>query len=66
MPNAEAGKMPLVFADTSYYWWVIRKTISIRALIEKFAANDQIGYLSMEFLDGKLVRRKAAKAIQIG
>ena len=45
---------------------MIRKTISIRALIEKFAANDQIGYLSMEFLDGKLVRRKAAKAIQIG
>lgn len=66
MPNAEAGKMPIIFADISYYWWVIRKTISIRALIEKFAANDQIGYLSMEFLDGKLVRRKAAKAIQIG
>ena len=65
MPDAEAGKIPVLFGDTSYYWWVPRRAVSIRALTEKFSLNDQIGYLSEEFLDGKLVRRKAAKAIKI-
>ncbi|MGN8695555.1 phage major capsid protein [Bacillota bacterium HCP3S3_F1_1] len=66
MPDAEADKIPVVFGDMSYYWWICRRPFSIRALYEKFVLNDQISYLGNEFVDGKLVRRKAVKAIQMG
>lgn len=66
MPDAEAGNIPVVFGDMSYYWWILRKSFSVRALYEKFVLNDQIGYIGNEYVDGKLVRRKAVKAIQMG
>lgn len=66
MPSAEAGLVPVIFGDMSYYWIVERKPLSVRPLIEKFATHGQIGYLSYEFLDAKLVRREAVKGIRIG
>ena len=51
--------------DFSYYWIVLRSPVSVRTLKEKFITLDQIGYLAFEFLDAKLIRRKAMKAIQI-
>lgn len=65
MPSAEVGKKPIAFGDFSYYWIIPRDTVRIRALKEKFAAFNQIGYLAYEFLDGKLIRPEAVKAIQI-
>lgn len=65
MPSAKSGSMPIVFGDFSYYWVVGRKPLSVRALQEKFALYNQIGYLGVEFLDGKLIRREAMKAVQI-
>jgi predicted phage gp36 major capsid-like protein len=55
MPDAEADKIPVVFGDMSYYWWICRRPFSIRALYEKFVLNDQIGYL------GKRIRRWEAR-----
>ena len=57
--------MPILFGDYSYYWVVCRRPLGIRALYEKFAEHDQIGYLGVEYLDGRLVRRKAVKGIKI-
>lgn len=65
MPDAISGNKPIVFGDVSYYWLVCRTPLQIRVLTEKFAAVDQTGYLGTEFLDGRLVRRKAAKALVI-
>ena len=65
MPTAENGKIPVVFGDFSYYWIIERSPISIQTLKEKFVTLDQIGYLAMEFLDGKLIRRKALKGLRI-
>lgn len=65
MPSAEAGAMPILFGDYSYYWVVCRRPLGIRALYEKFAEHDQIGYLGVEYLDGRLVRRKAVKGLKI-
>ena len=65
MPSEESGAMPIVFGDFSYYWIVLRSPVSVRTLKEKFITLDQIGYLAFEFLDAKLIRRKAMKAIQI-
>ena len=65
MPDADAGAKPIAFGDFSYYWVIDRSPIGVRTLSEKFAVLDQIGYLAYEFLDGKLVRSEAVKAIQI-
>ncbi len=65
MPDIETGTKPIAFGDFSYYWIVGRKPVSVRTLLEKFVLYDQIGYLSFEFLDGKLVRNEAIKIIQM-
>lgn len=65
MPNADAGALPVAFGDFSYYTIVDRDHTSIKALCEKFARNSQIGYLGIEFLDGKLVRPEAIKVLKI-
>ena len=65
MPSAEAGSVPVLFGDYSYYWIVCRRPLGIRALSERFAQFDQIGYLGTEYLDGRLVRREAVKGISI-
>lgn len=66
MPSAAAGAKPIVFGDFSYYWIVIRRTMAIRTLSERFILNDQTGYLAREFMDARLIQREAIKAIQLG
>ena len=65
MPSAEPGSVPVLFGDYNYYWVVCRRPLGIRALSERFAQYDQIGYLGTEYLDGRLVRREAVKGISI-
>ena len=65
MPDIEAGAKPIAFGDFSYYWVIGRKPVSVRILVEKFTFYDQIGYLAIEFLDGKLVRSEAIKVVEI-
>lgn len=65
MPDAEAGSKPIAFGDFSYYWFISRSNVSLRTLTEKFALNDQIGYLALEFLDGKLIRKDAIKVLSL-
>ena len=66
MPDVEAGKKAIAFGDFSYYWFISRSPVSLRTLTEKFAIHDQVGYLALEFLDGKLIRKDAVKVLQIG
>ena len=65
MPNAESGKSPVVFGDFSYYWIVCRKPVSVRILRELYALQNKIGFVGTEYLDGKLIRRKAAGRILV-
>lgn len=65
MPSVGSGNTPILFGDFSYYWIVFRSPVSVRTLKEKFVTLDQVGYLGMEFMDAKLVRREAVQALQI-
>lgn len=65
MPDAEAGMKPVLFGDLSYYWIIDRSPVSMKAVNELFAVNDQVGYIGFEFLDAKLVRSDAVKVIAI-
>ncbi len=65
MPSEEAGESPIVFGDFSYYWIIDRSPVSIQTLKEKFVTLNQIGYLALEFLDGRLIRRDALQRMMI-
>lgn len=62
MPST--GKV-LAFGDFSYYWIMNRMPISVRALTERYALNNQVGYLAHEYLDAKLIRSEAVKVLQL-
>lgn len=65
MPPVKNGAKPVVFGDFSYYWIIDRSPVSVHTLKEHFVTLDQIGYLATEFLDDKLIRRDALKALKI-
>lgn len=65
MPDARSGSKPVAFGDFSYYWFISRSPVSLRTLTEQFAINDQVGYLGLEFVEGKLIRRDAVKVISM-
>jgi HK97 family phage major capsid protein len=65
MPNPDSSKSPVIFGDMSYYWIIERKPLTLRPLVEKYAIYNQISYLSFEFLDAKLIRREAVKALTL-
>ena len=66
MPGAESGKAPVLFGDFRYYWIVRRSPVTVKRLTELYVKHDQTGYLAIEFLDEKLIRREAVKALRIG
>ena len=41
------------------------RPVTMRPIVERFAINDQIGYIAYEFLDGKLVRQQAIKVLRV-
>jgi len=61
----QSGSKPIAFGDFSYYWIICRSPVSVKALSEKYALLDEMGYLAFEFIDGKLIRPEAVKVIQI-
>lgn len=65
MPYVNSRNKPIAFGDFSYYYIVDRCPLSVRALQEKYALEQQTGYLAYEQLDGMLVRPEAIKLISI-
>lgn len=65
MPSIKSGNKPIAFGDFSYYYIVDRCPLSIRALQDKYALQQQTGYLAYEMLDGMLVRPEAIKVISM-
>ena len=50
MPDAEAGKKPVLFGDLSYYWFIDRTPAIIILLKELFAANVSTDISPMNYL----------------
>ncbi len=65
MPLVQKGAKVIAFGDFSNYWIIERHSPTVRVLNELYALDGQIGYLSYEYLDGKLVRPEAIKVIKI-
>ncbi len=63
MPELATGKKPIAFGDLSYYWIADRQGRSFKRLNELYAANGQVGFLSSERVDGKLILAEAVKTL---
>ena len=65
MPAVSAGNKALIFGDFSYYWIADRQNRTFRRLNELYARTDQVGFLTTQRVDGKLILQEAVQALQM-
>ena len=65
MPGLEASAKSILFGDMSYYWVADRQGRSFKRLNELYAPTGQVGFLSSERVDGKLILPEAVKVLQM-
>ena len=58
-----AGAKSILFGDLGYYWVADRQGRSFKRLNELYAATGQVGFLSSERVDGKLILPEAVKVL---
>jgi len=63
MPTIAASAKTIMFGDLSYYWVADRAGRSFKRLNELYAPTGQVGFLSSERVDGKLVLPEAVKVL---
>jgi len=65
VPTLAAGAKPILFGDLHYYWIADREGRRFQRLNELYAPNGQVGFLSSERVDGKLILPEAVKCLQM-
>lgn len=65
VPELAAGRRVIAFGDYSYYWISDRRGRSFKRLNELFATTGQVGFLTSERVDGKLILSEAVKTLDI-
>ena len=65
MPTVAAGQKVMVFGDFSYYWIADRGERTFKRLNELYAASDQVGFVTTQRIDGKLILPEAVKALKM-
>ena len=65
MPALAAGEKALLFGDFSYYWIADRQNRTFKRLNELYARTDQVGFISTQRVDGKLILPEAVKALKM-
>lgn len=64
MPKLAAEKKTVIFGDLNYYWIADREARTLKRLNELYAANGQVGFLSSERVDGKLILDEAVMCLK--
>lgn len=65
VPELAEGKRVMAFGDYSYYWIADRQGRSFKRLNELYAATGQVGFLTCERVDGKLILSEAVKTLDV-
>lgn len=65
MPIPAAGEKAICFGDYSYYWVADRSNRTFRRLNELYARTDQVGFLTTQRVDGKLILPEAVKVLKM-
>ena len=65
MPRVAAGQKVLVFGDMSHYWIADRSSRTFKRLNELYAITDQVGFMTTQRVDGKLILTEAVKYLKL-
>ena len=65
MPDVDAGNKPVLFGDFSYFWIGERGKRSVKRLVERYADQGQVAYITSERIDAKLVLPEAIKSLEV-
>ena len=65
MPGVQKGEKVMAFGDYSYYWVADRASRTFRRLNELYAATDQVGFMTTQRVDGKLILPEAVKLLKM-
>ena len=62
---AASGEKVLLFGDLKNYWVADRQNRTFRRLNELYARTDQVGFISTQRVDGKLILPEAIQALKM-
>lgn len=65
VPTAQADAYAIAFGDFQNYWIADRAGRTVQRLNELYATNGQIGYVSAERVDGKMVMPEGVKLLKM-
>ena len=65
MPGIAKGERVLLFGDMKHYWVADRQNRTFRRLNELYARTDQVGFLTTQRVDGRLILPEAVKVLKM-
>ena len=65
MPGIEKGEKVMTFGDYSYYWVADRSSRTFKRLNERYAEYDQVGFMTTQRVDGKLILPESVKYLRM-
>jgi HK97 family phage major capsid protein len=65
VPAVTSGAKVMAFGDFGYFWVADRQGRTFKRLNELFAQTGQVGFLSSQRVDGKLVLPEAIQVMQV-
>lgn len=65
MPGIARGEKVLLFGDLKNYWVADRQNRTFRRLNELYARTDQVGFLTTQRVDGRLILPESVKVLKM-
>ena len=65
MPGVASGEKVLLFGDLKNYWVADRQNRTFRRLNELYARTDQVGFLTTQRVDGRLILPESVKVLKM-
>ncbi len=65
MPTMNAGERVLLFGDLKNYWVADRQNRTFRRLNELYARTDQVGFMTTQRVDGRLILPESVKVLKM-
>lgn len=66
VPAATADALPIAFGDFANYWIADRMGRTVQRLNELYAGNGQVGFISTERVDGKVILAEGIQLLKMG
>ncbi len=65
MPGIAKGERVLLFGDMKHYWVADRQARTFRRLNELYARTDQVGFMTTQRVDGRLILPESVKVLKM-